>query len=182
MGLNERAVVNRVVAGGGRPDYVAKIFPSPPTAPPLPLVMIEETAPQPEEATKTLELVSKEMSPTLETIQLQAHVPPEMVVGAFVVTPPTEPIAAMPTRTRSTATIAVGGLALTVLVTVVTDILLAYRRRKPKAGRRKPKAAHLAASEDDQPAASPENTLSDELKPDSPDVCDADATDAAAAR
>lgn len=175
MELSQPEVVSRVVAGGGSPDYIVKMFPSPPTAPPLPLVTIEETAPEPEMATKTLKLVSKEMAPTLEAIQVQANVPREMMIGTFVVTPPTQPVAAMPTRTRSTATIAVAGIALTVLVTVVADILLIRLRRKPKPLRR-------SAAKDDEPAPSPANTSRDEPKLDSPEARDAEITDAADAR
>src|SRR4029077_1558583 len=102
---------------------------------PVPLVMIEETAPDPASATKTLELVTDEMSSVLEQIQKQANVPPEMAVDSFVVSPPSDPIAAMPTRTRSTATIGVAGLGLAVLVAVLTDVLLG-RFRKRRTGRR----------------------------------------------
>jgi hypothetical protein len=130
LALREPTIVNRVVAGGGRSDYTARLFPVPPTAPPIPLVMIENTAPDPESASKTLELVTDEMSPALERIQKQANVPPEMMVDSFVVTPPTEPVAAMPTRTRSTASIIVAGTGLTVLISVLADVVLMRRRRR----------------------------------------------------
>lgn len=132
LGVREPAVVNRVVALGGMPDYTARLFPVPPTAPPIPLVMIEDSSPDPESTTKTLELVTKEISTSLENLQKQANVPPEMMVETFVVSAPSTPIAAMPSRTRSTASIFVAGLGLTVVVTVLVDVLLgrAVRRRK----------------------------------------------------
>lgn len=132
LGLREPTVVNRVVALGGLPDYTARLFPVPANAQPIPLVMIEETAPDPAAATKTLELVSDEMSSSLESIQKQANVPPEMMVEAFVVSPPSTPVAAMPTRTRSTASIAVAGIGLSILATVLVDVLLVRRRQRTK--------------------------------------------------
>ncbi len=111
--------------------------------------MIEESAPDPAAATKTLELVTNEMTAVLETIQRQAHVPADMMVESFVVSPPSEPIAAMPTRTRSTASIFVAGLGLSVLVTVLVDVLLVRLRKRikvapqaPSSGGRLPSSEH----------------------------------------
>ena len=80
LGLRETSVVNHVVALGGSQTYTAKLFPVAANQQPVPLVMIEETAPDPASATKTLELVTDEMSSVLEQIQKQANVPPEMAV------------------------------------------------------------------------------------------------------
>jgi hypothetical protein len=148
LGLREPAVVDRVVAAGGLPYYSAKLFPVPPTAPPIPLVMIEVAGPDPATATKTLQLVSNEMTASLETIQRQAHVPADMMVESFVVSPPSEGIATMPTRTRSTATIFLAGLGLSVLVTVLVDVLLVRLRKRIKvAPQAPPSSGRLPSSE-----------------------------------
>jgi hypothetical protein len=173
LALKEPAVVNRVVALGGRPDYVARMFPSPANAQPIPLVMIENTAPDPATTTKTLELVTNETSSALEAIQKQANVPPAMMVDSFVVSPPATPVAAMPTRTRSTATIAVAGIGLSVLTTVLVDVLLARRRKRVE---ERPKAAS-----DNQPSPSPDRASGDVPEPDS-DVPDSVRSSAADAR
>jgi hypothetical protein len=157
LGLRQPAVVNRVVAAGGLPDYTAKLFPVSATSPPIPLVMIEETAPDPAPATKTLQLVTNEMTASLETIQQQARVPADMMVESFVVSPPSEPIAAMPTRTRSTMSIFVAGLGLSVLVTVLVDVLLVRRRNRIKA------APQEASSSD--PLQAPDHGPSDDRTP-----------------
>jgi hypothetical protein len=44
LGLREPSVVDRVVAAGGLPEYVSKMFPVPSTMPQLPLMMIEAAA------------------------------------------------------------------------------------------------------------------------------------------
>ena len=132
LGLREPAVVDRVVAGGGLPNYSAKLFPVSAATTPIPLVLIEESAPDPAAATKTLDLVTIEMTAVLEKIQQQANVPADMMVKSFVVSPPSQPIAGMPTRTRATASIFVAGAGLSVLVTVLVDVLLVRRRKRPK--------------------------------------------------
>lgn len=148
IGLRDPALVDRVVAAGGLPTYSAKLFPVPPTAPPIPLVMIEETAPDPTAATKTVELVTNEMTASLETIQRQARVPADMMVEPFVVSPPSVPIPAMPTRTRSTASIFVAGLGLSVLVTVLVDVLLVRLRKRIKVAPQAPSnSGRLPSSE-----------------------------------
>jgi hypothetical protein len=100
--------------------------------------MLEETAPDPTSATKTLELVTDEMKTTLETIQKQANVPPDMMVTSFAVSPPSEPLAAMPTRTRATASIALAGIGASVLIAVLTDVLLGRWTRRRKSRRPAP--------------------------------------------
>lgn len=133
LGLKQPAVVDRVVAAGGMPDFSARLFPVPETAPPIPLVMIEQTAPDPATASKTLELVTTELDATLESIQQQARVPENMMVESFVVSPPSTPIAAVPSRTRSTITVFVAGLGASIIVTVLSDILLMRRKKRAQA-------------------------------------------------
>lgn len=130
LGLKQPAVVDRVVAAGGNPDFSARLFPVPETAPPIPLVMIEQTAPDPASTIRTLELVTAEMNTTLESIQKQARVPENMMVESFVVSPPSTPMAAMPSRTRSTITVFVAGLGVSVVMTVLSDILLLRRKKR----------------------------------------------------
>lgn len=133
LGLREQSVVDRVVAAGGLPDYGSRMFPVPATAPPLPLIMIEETAADPADVSKTLGLVLEQAKVTLRTLQQQANVPEDQMVTPFVVSPPTPPAAAMPSRTRSTIAVFVAGAGLAVLVTVLADALLTRlnaKRRK----------------------------------------------------
>ena len=124
MKLKESAVVDKVVAGGGLPDYVARMFPVPPNTPPMPMIMIESSSGDPAEVSKTLELVLAQADGTLHDIQAQAQVPTNLMVSSFVVSPPSTPSAGMPSRTRSTVAIFIAGAGLTVLMTVLVDILL----------------------------------------------------------
>jgi hypothetical protein len=95
--------------------------------------MIEETAADPADVSKTLGLVLEQAKVTLRTLQQQANVPEDQMVTPFVVSPPTPPAAAMPSRTRSTIAVFVAGAGLAVLVTVLADALLTRlnaKRRK----------------------------------------------------
>ncbi|MDH6196224.1 hypothetical protein M2272_002867 [Mycobacterium frederiksbergense] len=133
LGLREPAVIDAVVSGGGLPDYSSRMFPTPPGSAPIPLVMIEETGADPAAVTRTLELIVEQSTGTVENLQKQAGVAPDQMATPLIVMPPTAPSAAMPSRTRSTATIFVAGAGLTVVATVLADILLGWlaaRRRQ----------------------------------------------------
>jgi hypothetical protein len=137
LGLREPAVVDAVVSGGGLPDYGSKMFPTSAGVGPIPLVMVEETNADPAAVTRTLELVVARATVTVENLQQQAHVPQDQMATPLVVTPPTAPTAGMPSRTRSTVAIFVAGAGLTVIATVLADVLLgrlwAARRRRRSA-------------------------------------------------
>jgi len=148
MALRQPSAVNQVVAAGGLPNYSAKLFPVPPTQPPIPLVMIEETWADPASVTKTLDLVVNEFGVALRNIQQQAGVPEDQMVTPFVVSPPGEPAAAMPSRTQKTILRIGTGLALTLLLTVLVDVLLVRRRRRIEAGPRMPSDSQRLASRD----------------------------------
>ncbi len=98
--------------------------PFPANTPPMPMIMIESSSGDPAEVTKTLELVLAQADGTLHDIQAQAQVPTNLMVSSFVVAPPSTPSAGMPSRTRSTVAIFIAGAGLTVLMTVLVDILL----------------------------------------------------------
>ncbi|WP_206022893.1 hypothetical protein [Rhodococcus zopfii] len=136
LGLREPSVVDRVVAAGGQSDYVAKAFPTPSPNPQLPLVFLEQTAADPASVTTTLDLVSAQAEVTLRTIQQQARVPDDQMVAPFVVQPPSEPIAALPSRTRATVGIFAAGFGLSVLCTVLLDVMLTRRKARTAAGPR----------------------------------------------
>jgi hypothetical protein len=130
VGLREPSVVDRVVAAGGLPNYVSKMFPVPATMAQLPIIMIEATDADPAAVSKTLELVVAQAEVTLRTLQQQAQVPGDQMVAPFVVSPPSVPLAGMPSRTRSTIAIFVAGAGLAVLVTVLVDALLTRHKAK----------------------------------------------------
>ena len=133
LGLSDPSVVVKVVAGGGEPNYTARMFPVPPTMPELPLIMIEATEPDPAGASKTVELVVAQADSTLRTLQQQASVPDDQMVKPFVVSPPSAPAAGMPSRTRSTIAVFVAGAGLAILVGLVVDVLLTrWKARRQK--------------------------------------------------
>ncbi|WP_143069419.1 hypothetical protein [Rhodococcus maanshanensis] len=152
VGLKESSVVSRVVAAGGLPDYKSEMFPTPAATPQLPLIMVEVMAPDPAAATKTLELVSSQADVTMRTLQQQARVPDDQMVAPFLVQPPTAPVAAMPSRTRSTIAIFAAGVGLSILFTVVLDIMLTRRKERTATNRQ---AGEAAGPSPDHPPSEP---------------------------
>lgn len=165
LGLRDPAVVSQVAAAGGLPDYVSKIFPTDAPNPQLPLIMIEATSPDPSAVSKTLELVSAQAEGTLRAIQEQAHVPEDQMVAPFVVSPPSIPWGGMPTRTRSTITIFAAGAGLSILCTVLADLLLPRRKSRVQA----PPQAGTEAAAGPNPAPSRSDTHEDDASPDNKD-------------
>lgn len=161
VGLREPAVVDRVVAAGGLPNYNSKMFPVPATSPQLPLIMLEATDADPAAVTKTLTLVIAQAEVTLRTLQQQAQVPEDQMVEPFVVTPPSTPAAAMPSRTRSTIAVFVAGAGLAVLVSVLADVLLSRRKAMKHSGTEAdetPVEPPAAADADQPPSIPPPST------------------------
>lgn len=169
VGLRQPAVVDQIVTAGGAATYGAQLFPVPVNTPPMPLVMIEQTSPDPGTATKTLELVIADTNNVLQGLQQQAQVPPDQMVTSFVVSPPSPPAAGMPSRTQSTVAMFLGGAGLSILITVVVDVFLARRRTRV---RRKRQMAGDGAGADGGPARTrhqddppePEETIAAQAK------------------
>ncbi|APA96524.1 hypothetical protein NS506_02460 [Nocardia seriolae] len=130
LGLRQPAVIDKVVAGGGQPNYVARLFPVTTGSQQIPLVMLEETAADPQSASKTLELVTAQADPTLRTLQQHAAVPEDQMVSSFTVQPPSTPVAATPSRTRSTISVLAAGVGLSILLTVLLDVAVGRLNRK----------------------------------------------------
>jgi hypothetical protein len=128
VALHDPAVVDRVVAAGGQADYVAKMFPVTGNMPQLPIIMIEETNQNPAAVTTTLEAVTAQAGVTLRTLQQNAKVPEDQMVQPLIVTPPAAPSVGMPSRTKTTVAIFGAGVALSVVVTVLVDVLLTRRK------------------------------------------------------
>ena len=128
--LRDPAVVNAVVAAGGRPGYGAKMFPVPATAGQLPLIMIDDGEYEAAAATKTVSLAAAQADPALHLIQQQAGVPEEQMVHAFMVSAPSPPVQAVPSRTRSTMMIFVAGAGAAILVAVILDVILIRRKAR----------------------------------------------------
>jgi hypothetical protein len=149
VGLHDTSVVQHVVAAGGLPGYTSRMYPVPLSMPQLPMIMVEVTDANPAAVTKTLELVLAEADPTLRTLQEQARVPADQMVTSFVITPPNPPAPGMPTRTRSTISIFLAGAGLSVLLTVIIDVLLIRRKSRPRKGQYR--EAELAPDRDATP-------------------------------
>lgn len=149
LGLSEPSVVEKVVDAGGQPDFVARMFPMPPTMPQLPLIMIETTQSNPDDATKTLELVIAQSDDTVRALQRQARVPEEQMVEPFAVSPPSSPAPGIPSRTRSTIAVFAAGAGLSVLVAVLADVLL--QRRKSRKQSHHPTAGPVGLQEPTPP-------------------------------
>jgi hypothetical protein len=145
ISLKQPAVVDRVVEGGGLPNYGAQMFPVPATMPQLPLIWVEATNEDQTQVTKTLEIVVQQTAVALQNLQQQAQVPSDQMVTSFVVQPPSVPAKGLPSRTRSTVAIFVAGAGLAVLAAVVLDVLLT--RRKARRAQRQASAEAGAESQ-----------------------------------
>jgi hypothetical protein len=169
IGLQQQSVVDRVVAGGGLPDYYAKMFPVTPGMSQPPLILIEITSAHRDAVTRTLELVIAEAQDTLKALQQQAGVPNDQMAHTLLVSPPTTPSAGMPSRMKSTITIFIAGGGLAILVTVVADVLLTkyssrrQRRRMTRADVAIPVTGHSSPQLDQSESASA--TTGDVMEP-----------------
>ena len=133
IGMEDPSTVAQVVAAGGNASYRVRMYPVPATSPELPLIMIDITQPDPASATKTVELAAAQADPTVRALQQQAGVPEDLMVKAFVVSPPSAPAAGMPSRTRSTIAVFIAGVGLAILFGVVVDVLiLRWKARRQK--------------------------------------------------
>jgi hypothetical protein len=118
---SDTAFKEKVTAAGGTPYFIVKNFPTPPGVNiPLPLIMIEATSKDPATAQKTIGIAADLIDPVFTDLQRSAGVSDSQMVRAIKVSPPTT-IPAMPSRTRSTVGIFLGGLGLTILASVLTD-------------------------------------------------------------
>jgi hypothetical protein len=161
IGLSDPSVVQRVVAAGGQPNYISKLFPVPATSPPLPLIMIEATENQSADAIKTVEAVIAQADSTMRNLQAQAGVPDGQMVQTFMVSPPSQPAAGTPSRTRSTISIFLAGAGLSVLIGTVIDVVL--MRRKPRAQKHRYGDGNTAAGANPTP---PQQDIQDQRNTD----------------
>jgi hypothetical protein len=150
IGLQQPAVLDRVAAEGGLPDFFAKMVQVPPSVPQPPLIMIEITTAKRDSVTKTLELATAQAEVTLRSLQQAARVPEDQMVQMFVVAPPTPPAGGMPSRMKSTLMILVAGAGLAVVFTVVLDVVL-IRLKTRLQQRRKARSEGAAPPESSEP-------------------------------
>jgi len=158
LALRGPSVVDRVVAAGGVPWYVSKTLSSNSYEGQLPLITINVTASKPATVTKTLEIVFAQSQVTLRTLQQQAQVPEDQMITPFLVSPPSAPTAAYTARVPSTTHRFIVGVGLSILLTVLVDVLLT--RRKSRAQQRR--QALVEASAGPNPAHPP-NTAGQSL-------------------
>jgi hypothetical protein len=130
FGFRDPEVVQRGIASGGTPDYQVKMFPGPGNAPPLPLITIETTQPDSDKAAKTPESVMAQADEVVKNVQRQAGVPDSQLVGTIVVSRPGRPMEGTPSRVRATASVFAGGLGLTILASVIADVLMSRGKRR----------------------------------------------------
>ena len=161
LGFDDPSVRAQVVAGGGKADFVVKMFPSPVTGSgsqeQLPVIMIEATESDPTSAARTVELAAAQADPVLRNLQQQAGVPDAQMARALSAAPPSAPIAATPSRTKSALSLSVVGAAIAILLGVVVDVLMmrwkARRQKGRQTGLQTPGGASPADEADSADAA-----------------------------
>jgi hypothetical protein len=99
------------------------------------MIMLEVSNADPAAVSKTLEILVGQTEVTLRNLQQQAQVPDAQMVTSIVVSAPSAPVGAMPSRTRSTVAVFLAGAGLAVLMTVLLDALLTRHKAKRRQGR-----------------------------------------------
>lgn len=135
LAMKDPGVVARVVAEGGQPNYEVKMFPVLPNSPQLPLIMVEATEPDAASAQKTVQVASQQVPAALRQVQAQAGVPDELHVRGISPAPPSPPVAASPSRTKSAVAIVFSGVLLSVLAAVIVDTVFSRRKSRKAATR-----------------------------------------------
>jgi len=158
LGLQQPAVLDRVAAEGGLPGFWAKLIQVPPSVPQPPIIMIEITTANRDAVTRTLELATKQAEQTLKALQQQARVPDDQMVQLFVVAPPTPPVGGMPSRMKSTLMILIAGAGLSIVFTVLLDVV--WLRAKARVKRRR-----AAAQSGETVSAEPDAAIDDARPP-----------------
>jgi hypothetical protein len=136
LGFDDPAVRANVVAAGGKGNFTVRMFPPAPaaaTAPPLPIVMIEATEPDPDSAERTVQLAAAQIDPMLVKIQRQAGVSEGQMVRPLNASSP-KAVGGTPSRNKKTALLLVGGVALAIFAALSVDGLM-NRLLKPKSTR-----------------------------------------------
>lgn len=150
LALRDSSTIAQVVAAGGAGDYIARMFPGPENAQPLPLIMIEASEPDPELAIKTVDTVVTQSQPVLRDLQQQAGVPIDQMVTSLTVSPPSAPVAGTPSRMRTTIVIVAIGLAVGILVAVGVDVILLRRKHAIRRSLDNRKYSTVSQSRDEQ--------------------------------
>jgi hypothetical protein len=130
IGLSDPSVRSQVTTDGGVPDYTAKIFAKPEAAGEIPLVLVEATEQDPTLALLTVQQVVTQANPLLQRLQQAANVPPDQMVTAFLVSPPSTPTAGMPSRIRYSVGVGLAGICVAVLAAVLADMLVKWWRAR----------------------------------------------------
>lgn len=127
LALGDPIVKSKVVEGGGVPNYIVRMFPTPLTGAgagaQLPLIMIEATEPQAAMATRTVELVSAQVDSVMQQLQRQAGVSDAQIVRALAISPPST-VAGMPSRSKSLIYIVGVGFAISVFLGLLVDLVV----------------------------------------------------------
>lgn len=134
LGLGQPDVKQKVVELGGEPNFKVRMFPPDVTSNiaqyQLPLIMVEATEPDPESATKTVEVVAQQAGEVLRSLQQQAAVPNDQMATVITVSPP-HAVGGMPSRTKSALILLAAGVGVALLAGVLVDgLLLRIGRRR----------------------------------------------------
>jgi len=123
LGFDDPEIKARVVASGGKGNFTIRMFPTPASAAvqtALPLVMIEATEPDPDSATKTVELAASQVDPVLVQIQRSAGVPESQYLRAIKASSP-KAVAGIPKRNKTLAVTLMAGAAAAVSAALLVD-------------------------------------------------------------
>lgn len=133
LGFGDPSVRAQVVAGGGKGNFTARMFPSEGLGAQtqLPLIMIEATEPDAASASRTVELAAAQTNRILHDIQLQAGVSEAGMVRAIDASRPAT-VAGVPSRNKRFLLILAVGFGLAIVAAVGVDVLAQRLGTRPR--------------------------------------------------
>ncbi|WP_299576146.1 hypothetical protein [uncultured Williamsia sp.] len=131
--MDEPSTREAVRAAGGTLDYNTKLFTAP-VGTQIPILVIDASGASGRAVQETLRAAVAQAEPVAQSVQSDAGVPAANQYRALTPAEIPTPGGGYPSRTREALATILGGILISVVVTVAVDAILAYvarRRRKP---------------------------------------------------
>lgn len=153
MAMNESGTKSTVREQGGTVGYNAKVF-TQTTGVPVPILVISASGTSAVAVQRTLQLAVGQAEPVLQSVQGDAGVPNTSRYRALSPSEVPVPGGGFPSRTRQAVATILGGLLVSVVLTVAADAVIQYiLRRRRLRGRKRDDRIDVAP--DDVPRPTP---------------------------
>ncbi|MGC4961692.1 hypothetical protein [Gordonia sp. DT101] len=155
--LLQPQVGDKVRAGGGTAPVTITVKSSD-SGSQLPIIEISAAGEDADAVARSVALTVAASNEALRSLQEAAGVPPDQMAKTFVVAQPSQPVGAIPARTRELIATVVAGILIAALAAVIVNAIIEFigRRRSRRADRDEPSSGEAP---DEQPST-PEHTVS----------------------